>query len=112
LVHEAVNEIVNAKKKITAEAARELAEAFGTSQDLWRYLETAYQLSKANAPDPAIAKRAAELMDKITQEFTNPNRPEIRRNHIGNPARARRGWRSGRNAACWSTRRPAELAML
>ena len=60
---QAINEIVNGKKKITAETAKELAAAFGTSPDLWLNLETTYQLSKAKAPDPAIARRAAELME-------------------------------------------------
>ncbi len=41
---QAISEIVNAKKQITPDTARELAEAFGTSAALWVNLETSYQL--------------------------------------------------------------------
>ena len=39
-----INEIIQAKKKITPETALELAEAFGTSAEFWTNLETNYRL--------------------------------------------------------------------
>jgi HTH-type transcriptional regulator/antitoxin HigA len=56
-----VNEIINGRKQITPQTAAELAEALGTSPELWINLETAYQLSKSSPPDPQIAKRAQEM---------------------------------------------------
>jgi HTH-type transcriptional regulator / antitoxin HigA len=54
---QAVNEIVKGGKQVTAETARQLAEALGTSPDLWLNLETAYRLSLAQQPSHAIARR-------------------------------------------------------
>src|SRR5438874_4832464 len=42
---QAINEIVNGKKRITAQTAKELGAAFGTSADLWINLQTAYELA-------------------------------------------------------------------
>ena len=39
-----VSEIIQAKKQISAETARQLARAFGTSPDFWMNLETQYRL--------------------------------------------------------------------
>jgi HTH-type transcriptional regulator/antitoxin HigA len=58
---QAINEIVNAKKRITAETAKELALAFGTSAELWLNLESAYQLSASKQPDERIKMRAEML---------------------------------------------------
>ena len=58
---QAVNEIINGRKSITAETAKQLAAAFGTSAELWLNLESAYQLATADDPDPGIAERAREL---------------------------------------------------
>jgi hypothetical protein len=58
---QAVNEIINARKRITAETAKELAAAFGTSAHLWLNLENAYRLARAAGPDPGVSKRAAQL---------------------------------------------------
>lgn len=55
---QAVNEIVNGKKRITAETAKEIAAALGTSPELWLNLENAYRLATATDPDPAIRRRA------------------------------------------------------
>jgi HTH-type transcriptional regulator/antitoxin HigA len=52
-----VNEIVKGGKQITAETATQLAEAFGTSPDLWLNLEWAYRLSLAERPSDDIARR-------------------------------------------------------
>ena len=44
---QAISEIINAKKQITAETARQLGKAFGTSPDFWLNLEMYYQLYQA-----------------------------------------------------------------
>lgn len=44
-----VNEIINAKKAITAETAIAFERALGTSAELWLNLESGYQLAKARA---------------------------------------------------------------
>lgn len=59
---QAVNEIINGKKQITAETAKALAAAFGTSAKLWLNLESTYQLHKAKDADPEIPKLAARKM--------------------------------------------------
>lgn len=56
-----VNEIIKGKKRITAQTAKAIGLAFGTSAELWLNLETTYQLSVVPDPDPAISKRAAAL---------------------------------------------------
>ena len=56
-----VNEIVNGKKRITAETAKAIGLAFGTSPELWLNLEASYELANTPDPDPAIKKRAAKL---------------------------------------------------
>jgi HTH-type transcriptional regulator/antitoxin HigA len=57
----AVNEIINGKKRITAETAKAIGAAFGTSAQVWMNLENTYRLAKAGPPDPAIARRAKQL---------------------------------------------------
>ena len=56
---QAVNEVINGRKRITAETAKELALAFGTGPELWMNLENAYRLATTREPDPGIARRAA-----------------------------------------------------
>jgi addiction module HigA family antidote len=41
---QAINEIIKGAKQITPETALELAEAFGTSAELWTNLEAQYRL--------------------------------------------------------------------
>jgi HTH-type transcriptional regulator / antitoxin HigA len=54
-----VSRLITGKQPITLEAAKCLAEAFGTSAQLWMNLETSYQLSKrTTGADPGVAKRA------------------------------------------------------
>lgn len=55
-----VSEIVLGKRGVTPETAKGLAEAFGTSPQLWLNLDAGWQLYKARStqPDPAIALRA------------------------------------------------------
>lgn len=58
---QAVNEIIQAKKQITAETARQLARAFGTSIDFWLSLEMNYQLTLAEkqAQEEEIERKSA-----------------------------------------------------
>ncbi len=42
----AVSEVLNGKKAITAEAARSIAEAIGTTSELWLTLQSAYRLHR------------------------------------------------------------------
>ena len=44
---QAISEIVNGRKRIIPETALQLAEAFGTSADLWLNLESNYRLHQA-----------------------------------------------------------------
>jgi HTH-type transcriptional regulator/antitoxin HigA len=61
-----VSEIVSGKRSVTPNTARGLAQAFGTSAQVWMNLESAYQLHRleeANASDDAVAARSL-LFDK------------------------------------------------
>ena len=55
---QAVNEIINGKKRVTAETALAIGAAFGTGPEVWINLQSAYDLQMAGEPDPAIAQRA------------------------------------------------------
>jgi HTH-type transcriptional regulator/antitoxin HigA len=55
---QAVNEIINAKKRVTAETAVAIGAAFGTGPEVWINLQSAYDLHMAGEADPAIAQRA------------------------------------------------------
>jgi len=54
--YQPINEIVNGRKRITAETAIELALAFGTSDLYWMNLQTAYDLFRAHQKRGLIAK--------------------------------------------------------
>jgi HTH-type transcriptional regulator / antitoxin HigA len=53
-----VNEIVAGKRSITPETAKGLADAFGTSAQLWMNLEASYQLSRVSAKDGTVSRKA------------------------------------------------------
>ena len=53
-----VNGIINGKNSITAQTAKEIAAALGTSADLWMNLQGSYDLFNEPDADPAIRKRA------------------------------------------------------
>ena len=57
----AINEIINGKKRMTAETAKAVGLALGTGPELWINLQTAFDLFHAPEPDPAIARRAKAL---------------------------------------------------
>jgi HTH-type transcriptional regulator/antitoxin HigA len=58
--YQAINQIVRGVKRITPETARELAQAFGTSPELWMNLEVNYrlQLAKQEKKEREIARRS------------------------------------------------------
>jgi HTH-type transcriptional regulator/antitoxin HigA len=59
---QAINEIVRGAKQITPETALELAEAFGTSAELWTNLESQYRLAMArNGKDIKEIARKSRL---------------------------------------------------
>lgn len=58
---QAVNEIIKAKRAITPDTARGLAEAFGTSAQLWMNLQSAYDLARLQQNDGNAVARKAKL---------------------------------------------------
>lgn len=58
VTEQAVNMIVSGKRGISPEMAKALGDAFEVSPDLFVNLQRAYDMSKARAPDPGIARRA------------------------------------------------------
>lgn len=55
---QAVNEIISGKRAITPDTAHALADAFGTSAQLWMNLDTAYQLARLPGRDNSISRKA------------------------------------------------------
>jgi len=63
---QAISEIMNAKKQITAETARELGAAFATSAEMWMNLEANYRLHLAERQrEEADIQRRAQLHTKV-----------------------------------------------
>lgn len=60
-----VNDIINAKRTITPRTAKELAEALGTSAQLWLNIQAAYDLHTTELQeDPGSVARRARLFTK------------------------------------------------
>lgn len=60
-----INEILNGKRAITPDLARDLSAAFGTSPEFWLNLEAQYQLYRLREkPEGGISQRAA-LYNKV-----------------------------------------------
>ncbi len=55
---QAVNEVISGKRAITPETAKALAEAFGTSAQLWMNLDAAWRLSQSQTDTAEISRRA------------------------------------------------------
>ncbi len=53
-----VNKIISGKSGISAEKAKDLGEAFGTSATLFANLQKSWDLAQAKEPDPEIARRS------------------------------------------------------
>src|SRR5512137_1421295 len=60
----AVNEIVTGRRRISPDTAKGLAEAFGTSAELWLNLETTYQLWWIRSHDSGPVARRSKLYGK------------------------------------------------
>jgi len=65
-----VNELINAKKQITPDTARGLAEAFGTDALYWMNLDSAYRLSNTNPVDESVSRRAQLYANFPVREMT------------------------------------------
>jgi HTH-type transcriptional regulator/antitoxin HigA len=70
-----VSAIVNGKREISADIARDLGTAFGTSAQYWMNLETSYRLFSATHSNESVARKA-NLFGKA------PIKEMIRRNWI------------------------------
>ena len=53
-----ISEVILGKRAVTPDTAQALADAFGTSAQLWMNMESAYQLSKLKADTAPVARRA------------------------------------------------------
>jgi HTH-type transcriptional regulator / antitoxin HigA len=53
-----ISELIAAKRAVTPETARGLADAFGTSANYWMDLESQWQLSRLQLPDDSVARRS------------------------------------------------------
>lgn len=64
---QAVSEILNGRKQIVPETALALAEALGTSSELWVNLQTAFNLRQAKSGRPAVTDvtRRARLRSRV-----------------------------------------------
>lgn len=67
-----VNKLISGKQGITADMAKALGDAFGTSAEVWANLQKAYELRVARPADPSIKVRA-------TLQSAFPIREMIRR---------------------------------
>jgi plasmid maintenance system antidote protein VapI len=56
-----VNQIINGRKAITAQTAKEIAAAFGTGPEVWLNLEMRWQLHSTPEADRKIALRASRV---------------------------------------------------
>lgn len=74
-----ISEIVSGKRGITPETAMGLADAFGTSPELWMNLETRYQLAKSRAEAGPAIKDARVRRARL---YTYPIREMARRGWI------------------------------
>jgi addiction module HigA family antidote len=63
---QAVNELINGRKAITARTARELEAALGPDAQFWLNMETSYRLYKQAQADPEISVRAKQFMSGIS----------------------------------------------
>jgi HTH-type transcriptional regulator/antitoxin HigA len=60
---QAVNEVIKGKRAITPDTARGLADAFGTSAQVWMNLQSAYDLSRLHQADSNLVARKARLYE-------------------------------------------------
>jgi HTH-type transcriptional regulator/antitoxin HigA len=60
---QAINEVIKGKRAITPDTARGLAEAFGTSAQLWMNLQSAYDLARMQQSEASPVSRKAKLYE-------------------------------------------------
>jgi HTH-type transcriptional regulator/antitoxin HigA len=65
-----VNELLSGKRGVTLETAQLLSDALGTSPELWMNLETAFRLSRSNAHDSRVVRRAKLYSKSPINEMT------------------------------------------
>lgn len=73
-----ISEIITGKRAVTAETARQLSAAFGTSAELWLNLEASYRLGLLRQTDGAIERRArlysvAPIKDMLRRGWLLPS---------------------------------------
>jgi HTH-type transcriptional regulator/antitoxin HigA len=56
-----VNGIINGKVSITAQTAKEISAAFGSSAEMWLNMQSGYDLFRTKVDTAQIAKRAAAV---------------------------------------------------
>lgn len=71
-----VSEVISGKRAITPETAMGIADAFGTSAELWMNLETRYQLAKSLAQSGETAKNERVRRARL---YTYPVREMVKR---------------------------------
>lgn len=67
-----ISQIVSGRKAVTPETAKGLADAFGTSAELWMNLESAYRLHRSiknSDPDDSVSRRAKLFMKAPVKEM-------------------------------------------
>jgi len=74
-----VNEIILGKRAITPETAQGLADAFGTTPQLWLNLESTYQLSQLKSQSNAVSRRAklyekAPVKEMVRRGWIEPSK--------------------------------------
>ena len=68
-----VNEIVNGKRGITPETAREFSAALGTSPEFWINLDTAYHLWKLGEADISSIENSGENEKRLSYQRYDPS---------------------------------------
>ena len=58
-----VSELINGKRAVTVQTARELGAAFGTSAEVWLNLEAQWRLQQDSPPVEAVERRARRMDD-------------------------------------------------
>ncbi len=78
---QAVNELINGRKAITARTARELEAALGPDAQFWLNMETSYRLYKEAQADPEISARASQIKSKV-RAMVRPSAAEPTRSKV------------------------------
>jgi HTH-type transcriptional regulator / antitoxin HigA len=86
----AVNEVIRAKRGVTPEMAKAIAEAFGTSAEFWMNLESQYQLSRVLGPRGAVQRRARLFEKTSAKKNAKPTWRSTKRTGLARRAPRRR----------------------